>query len=252
MLDIDSLLLRGKDAREKLIQANLRLVVSIARKYQGNGVSFEDLIQAGNEGLIKAVTKFNPALGYKFSTYATWWIRQSVSRYIANHCRLIRLPVHMHDSVNKLNRIRSELLQELKRDPTPKEIAAVDDSFTEDQVKQITNVIGEPLSLERRINGEDSTLGEFVTDPNSRDPLENIIAQNRRNVLEQAFQYLTDREKEVLEKRYGLNDRIDRTLEEVGKDYSVTRERIRQIEKKAFDKLQKPARKKILVDFINK
>lgn len=245
-LDVD----RGSDAQKRLAEANLRLVVSIAKRYVGRGMLFLDLIQEGNLGLIKAVEKFDYRKGYKFSTYATWWIRQAITRAIADQARTIRIPVHMVETINKLIRVSRQLLQELGREPTPEEIAE-EMKMPVERVREILKISQEPVSLETPIGEEeDSHLGDFIKDDNVPVPADAAAFTLLKEQLEEVLGTLTEREQKVLTLRFGLEDGRARTLEEVGKEFNVTRERIRQIEAKALRKLRHPSRSRKLKDYL--
>ena len=240
-----------EEAKQQLINSNLRLVISIAKRYAGRGMPFLDLIQEGNMGLIKAVEKFDYTKGFKFSTYATWWIRQAITRAIADQARTIRIPVHMVETINKITRAQRSLVQELGRDPTAEEISErLNGLITPDKIREIQRINQEPVSLETPIGEEDdSRLADFVEDKETLSPSDYAVNNLLKEELYEVMKELTDREEKVLRLRYGLDDNHPRTLEEVGKEFGVTRERIRQIEAKAIKKLRHPNRKKRLGDY---
>ncbi len=240
---LQNFVIEGKDARDTLIESNLRLVVSIAKKYTGRGMQFQDLIQEGNMGLMKAVNKFDPTKGFKFSTYATWWIRQAITRAIADQARTIRIPVHMVETINKLVRIQRKLTQELRREPTPEEIAQ-EMKISVEKVQQIQKIAQEPISMENPVGEEeDTTYGDFISDRETPNPLDYTINEKYKEEIDTVLKTLTPREEKVLRLRFGLVDGKPHTLEEVGKEFGVTRERIRQIEGKAIRRLKHPKRK---------
>ncbi len=250
--DLAQRMLEGdQDAKDMLIEANLRLVVSIAKRYLGRGMQFLDLIQEGNLGLIKAVDKFDHSKGFKFSTYATWWIRQAITRAIADQARTIRIPVHMVETINRLVRVQRSLIQELGREPEVEEIAA-EMGLPVEKVREIQKISQEPVSLEKPIGEEeDSHLGDFIPDDDALSPADQVAYTLLKEQLIEAMGGLTPREEKVLRLRFGLDDGRQRTLEEVGREFNVTRERIRQIEAKALRKLRHPSRSKKLKDYID-
>ena len=251
-IDLAKRILNGDEyAKQQLINSNLRLVISIAKRYSGRGMPFLDLIQEGNIGLIKAVDKFDYTKGFKFSTYATWWIRQSITRAIADQARTIRIPVHMVETINKLTRVQRQLVQDLGRDPLPEEIAEKMENISAEKVREIQKIALDPVSLETPIGEEDdSHLGDFIEDKDTLSPDDYTNNQLLKDEINAVLQGLTEREEKVLRLRFGLLDGRTRTLEEVGKEFNVTRERIRQIEAKALRKLKNPNRCKRLRDFV--
>ena len=249
-LDLELLARHGGRAKQRLIEANLRLVVSIAKRYVGRGMLFLDLIQEGNLGLIRAVEKFDYAKGYKFSTYATWWIRQAITRAIADQARTIRIPVHMVETINKLVRVQRQMHQDLGREPLPEEIGA-EMGLPPERVVEIQRIAQEPVSLQSPIGEEDSDLGDFIEDADAVVPIEAAAFILLQDQLEDILGTLSDREQRIIQLRFGLSDGHPRTLEEVGREFGVTRERIRQIESKTLAKLRHPSRAQILREYLD-